>query len=131
MKLNYAEQSSDTAAINEMLDSRRSCCLEPRTCFALPLPLRCTDSQVMLISVGERWGTKQATGIIEWLGVVGTLKLIQFQSSCQRQGHVALDEVAQSFSSLISVLTYLIFSFSFEIPMILTTICKDFSTSSY
>lgn len=36
MKLNYAKQSGDTAAINEMFDSRIICCLEPRTCFACP-----------------------------------------------------------------------------------------------
>lgn len=36
MKLNYAKQSGDTAAINEMFDSRIICCLELG--LVLPVP---------------------------------------------------------------------------------------------
>jgi len=32
----------------------------------------------------------------EWFGLEGTLLIIQFQHSCHRQGHLPLDQVAQS-----------------------------------
>ena len=34
--------------------------------------------------------------IIEWFGLEGTLKLIQFQPPCHGQGHLPLDQVAQN-----------------------------------
>jgi len=36
--------------------------------------------------------------IIEWFGLEGTLKIIQFQPPCHGQGHLPLDQVAQSLS---------------------------------
>jgi len=34
--------------------------------------------------------------IVEWFGFEGTLSIISFQSPCHRQGHLPLDQVAQS-----------------------------------
>ena len=34
--------------------------------------------------------------IVEWFGLGGTLKIIQFQTPCHGQGHLPLDQVAQS-----------------------------------
>jgi len=34
--------------------------------------------------------------ITEWFGLEGTLKIIWFQPPCHKQGHLPLDEVAQS-----------------------------------
>jgi len=34
--------------------------------------------------------------IIEWFGLAGTLKIIWFQPPCHEQGHLPLDQVAQS-----------------------------------
>uniref|UniRef100_A0A8C3PLQ6 Uncharacterized protein n=1 Tax=Calidris pygmaea TaxID=425635 RepID=A0A8C3PLQ6_9CHAR len=34
--------------------------------------------------------------IIEWFGLEGTLKIIEFQTPCHGQGHLPLDQVAQS-----------------------------------
>jgi len=34
--------------------------------------------------------------IIEWFGLEGTLKIIWFQPPCDEQGHLPLDQVAQS-----------------------------------
>jgi len=34
--------------------------------------------------------------IIEWFGLEGTLKIIWFQPPCHKQGHLPLDQVAQS-----------------------------------
>jgi len=34
--------------------------------------------------------------IIEWFGFEGTLKIIWFQPPCHEQGHLPLDQVAQS-----------------------------------
>ena len=34
--------------------------------------------------------------IIEWFGLEGTIKIIQFQPPHYRQGHLPLDQVAQS-----------------------------------
>jgi len=34
--------------------------------------------------------------IIEWYGLEGTLKIIWFQPPCHEQGHLPLDQVAQS-----------------------------------
>ena len=34
--------------------------------------------------------------ITEWFGLEGTLKILQFQPPCRGQGHLPLDQVAQS-----------------------------------
>jgi len=34
--------------------------------------------------------------IIEWFGLEGTFKIVLFQPPCYRQGHLPLDQVAQS-----------------------------------
>jgi len=34
--------------------------------------------------------------IIEWFGLEGTLKIIRFQLPCHKEGHLLLDQVAQS-----------------------------------
>jgi len=34
--------------------------------------------------------------IIEWFGLEGTLKIIEFQPPCQEQGHLPPNQVAQS-----------------------------------
>jgi len=36
------------------------------------------------------------SGITEWFGLEGTLKIIYFQPPCHGQGHLPLDQVAQS-----------------------------------
>jgi len=39
---------------------------------------------------------ENAKGIIEWFGLEGTLKIISFQPPCHGQGHLPVDQVAQS-----------------------------------
>jgi len=50
---------------------------------------------VLLISLQEM---KHRIRIIEWLGLEGSLTILcrQFQAPCHGQGHLALDQVAQS-----------------------------------
>jgi len=43
-----------------------------------------------------RFCTTNYHRIIEWFGLEGTLKLIWFQPPCREQGHLPLDQVAQS-----------------------------------
>jgi len=40
--------------------------------------------------------TSENHGIIKWFGLVGTLEIIWFQPPCHEQGHLPLDQAAQS-----------------------------------
>ncbi|PKU41813.1 hypothetical protein llap_7886 [Limosa lapponica baueri] len=60
---------------------------QPRKSTACPLS-RDEDKLVFLANEDHR--------IIEWFGLEGTLKIIKFQDPCREQGHLPLDQVAQS-----------------------------------
>ena len=51
---------------------------------------------VLFNTFTNAWIREQAHRIIEWFGLEGIFKIIQFQSSCYRQRHLLLDQVAQS-----------------------------------
>ena len=47
-------------------------------------------------SLSSRSSGPSSYRIIDWFGLEATLKIIQFQSPCHEQGHLPLDQVAQS-----------------------------------
>jgi len=48
------------------------------------------------LSAGTHERKMQNHRVIEWYGLEGTLKIIWFKPPCHGQGHLPLDEVAQS-----------------------------------
>ena len=52
------------------------------------------ESIVSLETLEHKWLLSHR--IIEWFGLEGTLQIILFQPPCHGQGHLPLDQVAQS-----------------------------------